>query len=128
MFKNIGKKIKGLAIIICVINILISIILALLICNNIEKKFVVLLLIFIGIVSFGILMAWISAMFVYAFGQLVDNSDAITSVLRSTNAPNEDMERIFTKEFFRDKNSTIDINGDNFDSTSETTLYVPTDL
>ena len=126
MFKNIGKKIKGLAIIICAINILFSIILAVLICNNIEQKFIILLLIFIGIVSMGILMAWISAMFVYAFGQLVDNSDIIASSLHATNNSDEDMERIFTKEFFNNQDSTIDKT--EVEANPEATLYLPSDL
>ena len=126
MFRNVGKKIKGLAIVICVINILFSIVLALLICNNTEQKFIVLLLIFIGIVSLGILFGWLASVFVYAFGQLVDNSDIIVATLCASPQKNEDMEKEFAKEFLRDKNSTMD--EPDFESKFEATLYIPSDL
>lgn len=131
MFTNTGKKIKGLAIIVFVINIVFSILLAFAICNNIEKDFAVVLLIYFGIIALGILLAWISSVFVYAFGQLVDNSDTITSILRSLgNESTAEMKKIFSKEFFYDDTPPMGNSDSNSTSAldSNVSLYVPKDL
>ena len=76
MFDNIGGKIKGLASFVCGVGILASIILGAITSVNAGTNQ---LLVIIGIVEMvgGSLVSWISSLGLYAFGQLVENTDAI---------------------------------------------------
>lgn len=78
MFNNSGKKIMSIAKVFCIIKIVLCVLIGY-------------ILIVIGEVLFGILLAiigtiisWISAMFLYAFGQLVDNSDNLIFLAQTT--------------------------------------------
>ena len=71
LYENIGSKIKGLAKGIFLIESIGSVISGLVFLFE-EEALLALLLIFIGP-----LVAWISSWILYAFGQLVENSDSI---------------------------------------------------
>ena len=75
MFRNIGEKIKGLAMVITVAGILASICagIVLLTMNQIRLAIIV--------ACVGSLISWISSFLLYGFGQLVDNSDRIVDFI-----------------------------------------------
>lgn len=76
MFDNIGKKIKSLAEVVTTLGIVFSILAG--IVNMINTGFLV------GVVfmAIGILLSWISSFFIYGFGQLIENSDQMVSLLK----------------------------------------------
>ena len=76
MFDNIGKKIKVVASIYCWIGIIASIILGILVISEGED-----LIGWVVIVA-GSLFSWISSFALYGFGQLIDNSDIQTDIMR----------------------------------------------
>ena len=76
MFNNIGEKIKALAVIICWIGIILSVICGLaimVIAKGASDSFFVALL----IIAFGSLGSWIGSFFMYGLGQLIENSDVL---------------------------------------------------
>ena len=75
MFKNIGGKIKTLAIAITSAGILVSIFLGFVLSDKDNLKLGIL----IAIV--GSLISWISSFLLYGFGQLIDNSDIIVDFI-----------------------------------------------
>ncbi len=72
MFDNIGRKIKGLAAVICWIGIIASVFFA---CLLFAYEYTVVLGVFLFFV--GPLASWIGSFTLYGFGQLIDNSDKI---------------------------------------------------
>lgn len=91
MFKEIGKKIKGLAKILFVLGIIISVICGIASCTGIVGAATIAsgadvpepAALIIGIIAFlivlliGILISYLSVLFTYAFGELVDKVDEI---------------------------------------------------
>ena len=86
MFDNIGKKIKTLATVVCWIGIISSIGggLTLFVLSDGRSG----LLIFLGlaVMAVGSLLSWVGSFFVYGFGQLIDDTQA----MREKIAPEED--------------------------------------
>ena len=82
MFKNIGKKIKTLAKIVCCLGIILFVFLGFLVSMNYFQQKMVLF----GIFSFliyailGSLFSWIGSFCLYAFGELVDNSKTVVDL------------------------------------------------
>ena len=109
MYNNIGRKIKILARIICIIGIIISIILGLLVLPYIEyieyyikidslalikEKLTESLIECIKIIVLGSLISWISSFCLYGFGQLIENSDKAVELLSKNNTINKTNEHV----------------------------------
>lgn len=77
MFSNVGEKIKGLARVITWIGILASVIGGIVLIGG--GKFIVGLL----TAAVGVLFSWLGSLGLYAFGQLVENSDQCVYCLTS---------------------------------------------
>lgn len=87
MFNNIGKKIKSLSKVICWIGIIISLVLGI-VCFAVLEDLEVLfgfLVIFLGS-----LLSWLNTFILYAFGQLVDNSDILVVNTKKTQESGEE--------------------------------------
>lgn len=70
MFKNIGGKIKGLAKVICIVGIAISVVSGLgMICTGYNGAMVGMGL---AVMIVGSLASWIGSFFAYGFGELID--------------------------------------------------------
>ena len=86
MYTNIGKKIKCLAVVMFLIESIVSVIvgiaLMIIAAKNDNNKLILFGLLEIVIVS---LFAWVSSWLLYAFGQLVENSDIISNTYKCTN-------------------------------------------
>ncbi len=80
MFKNIGKKIKGLASGICIAGISISVIVGIIIMSFSEYDDGMLLLGII-IMALGSLISWISSFCLYGYGELIDKTSEIARKL-----------------------------------------------
>ena len=79
MFNNIGGKIKGLAIIIFAIGLIISFSVGFVLIKNGNSSRGILVIIL------GSLISWISVFTLYGFGQLVENSDILVEETRFQN-------------------------------------------
>ena len=75
MFENCGGKIKALAKVYTIIGVLSSIIAGIIVFKITENPWF-----FLVIVVGGFLFFWVSALFIYGFGQLVSNSDEMVSL------------------------------------------------
>ena len=80
MFRNVGKQIKGITIFLAVIEILASV------CGAVYFAYAgiesgtdnaMVVPVAIGIVLGGVLVAWLSNLFLYSYGQLVDSTERI---------------------------------------------------
>ena len=82
LFENAGKKIKDLAIIMFVVEVIGAIISGLALTETSGSLALVLLFV-------GPLFAWVSALFVYGFGDLIDKAGSVdenlNAVRRNTN-------------------------------------------
>ncbi len=83
LFNNVGHKIKNLASIIAWIGIAFSLILGII---ALSYRIVT---IGLTILFLGPLLSWVSSFCLYAFGQLVENSDKIVSMLQHRNGDNK---------------------------------------
>lgn len=85
MFDNIGEKIKGLATAICWIGIIASVLVGFCIIILGGVYFYAGLHVFIGLVVLviGPLLSWVCSFFMYGFGQLIENSDALVNLNKS---------------------------------------------
>lgn len=72
MFEHIGKKIKSFALILFWISIILFFIFGLLVAEAADSFWAFLL-----VVAVGVVISYLSVIVLYAFGQLVDNSDII---------------------------------------------------
>ncbi len=72
MFDDIGGKIKGLAVFICVIGIFAAVISGFVFMSD-EDTVGIGVIIMIG----GSLGAWVGSFFMYGFGQLIQNTDIL---------------------------------------------------
>lgn len=88
MFDNIGRKIKNLAVITCVLEIIASIIIGIILIESGDDDAI------IGITTIlaGPFAAWISSFFVYGFGQLIENSDILVAMHSSDSAKHNSAE------------------------------------
>lgn len=86
MFENIGKKIKGLASVICYIQIVAYIVIAIINfaqSDGYDGKFNLLLgWIFLVL---GPLIAWLGSIFTYGFGELIDRTASIDNKISTVN-------------------------------------------
>ena len=96
MFDNIGGKIKGLAVTICVIGIMASVIgaIGLWAMNNYRNPTVALgIVVLVG----GCLLSWIGSFFMYGFGQMIEDIAAIRVALQNNDegrqTPDERVQR-----------------------------------
>lgn len=73
MYDNIGGKIKGLAKVICVIGIIVSVIAGLNVFADNEQDE------FLGVLYFiiGPLLSWVGSFFLYGFGELIEKTSNI---------------------------------------------------
>lgn len=82
MFNNIGSKIKKLTMILFIISaiiyLILSITLAVAIFDGVAAFFM-----FILFFAIGFLLSWIGSFFMYAYGELVDNSSKILEAVES---------------------------------------------
>lgn len=79
LFNNIGRKIKFLASITAWVGIVIFAIIGIVFFASYQVVAGIMILLF------GTLICWISGFTLYAFGQLVDNSDKIVKLLKDKN-------------------------------------------
>lgn len=70
MYDNIGKKIKGLAKALFIIEAIAAVIAGIVFWSIDEEFFFIGLLVIVG----GALLAWISSWFLYGFGELIDKT------------------------------------------------------
>ena len=75
MFNNIGSKIKGLAYVICVLGIVLSVIYGIAMMVN-EAYLAGILTIVLGA-----LLSWLGSFGTYGLGQLIENSDMLVAAL-----------------------------------------------
>ncbi len=80
-FYNIGGKIKGLAVVICIVGIIISVAFGIYMYNNSTRfygmSFNEAAAISIAIIIAGPLLSWVGALFVYGFGELIEKTTII---------------------------------------------------
>ena len=81
MFKDIGKKIKGLAVVIFVLGTIASIVSAIILMTSYRP----LVLIGILVLFTGPLVAWIGTWMTYGFGELIDKTAQIERNTRVSN-------------------------------------------
>ena len=91
-FENIGRKIKTLAVVTTITGIVISFIYGLLYIKNNSASMGLLIIIL------GCIISWISAFFIYGFGELIDKATEI--------AENTKKETINVNNEQEDKKST----------------------
>ena len=82
MFENVGGKIKGLAVIVCWLGIIGSVITALVLwaANSYRTPTIGL---GIGVLVIGSLVSWISSFAAYALGEITENSEQQTAILKA---------------------------------------------
>ena len=80
MFDNIGGKIQKLALVTCGLGCIVSLISAIALWSANSSYNPTILSGMIVLVA-GALFSWISSFFIYGFGQLIDDTEAIRSML-----------------------------------------------
>jgi hypothetical protein len=75
MYTNIGKKIKSLAVVICIVFIVLSVLIGLVAMAYDDKLIPIALLAIIA----AALISWLSSFVLYGFGELVENSAKIAA-------------------------------------------------
>lgn len=98
MFNRIGEKLKGLATILCIIGIIISIIVGGTMASNeyLVGKGVLIMIV-------GSLFSWVSSFFIYGFGELIEKVSSIETALNPTQYPSDE-----NREHIREANITSD--------------------
>lgn len=88
MFEEVGKKIKGVAKVFCWIGIITSFLIPLNIVLNMlneshgsKGEKVISLIICMAVLIIGPILAWLSSLVLYGFGELVDKADSIDNKL-----------------------------------------------
>ena len=80
MYNNVGKQIKNLASIIAIVEAVASVITGIIVaCIDFEYMWWIGLIIIVG----GLLVAWLSNLILYAYGELVDKTSLIESYLNT---------------------------------------------
>ena len=95
MYENIGRKIKGLAIIVFAIMAILSVVAGVFMLFRDNGGF----LIGILIAGIGILLSWIGTFFLYGFGQLIENTDILVYQAKNTS---KNIEKISTNNDQKD--------------------------
>jgi hypothetical protein len=104
MYKNIGKKIKGLAMWLCIFEAVISIIYGIVIIVEVGGGGALLGL---ALLLLGPVISWISSWMLYGFGELIDKASSIErNTRKEENAP-ESQPKIVSPDFGK---STINRN------------------
>ena len=80
MFSNIGGKIKKLAVVLCILGMIGSVVYAI-VCFANSSRYQDLTLTGVLILVAGCLASWISSFFVYGFGELIERTVSIDSRL-----------------------------------------------
>ena len=75
MFNDIGGKIKGLAVLLTWLGIILSVVIGALIASASDDLIVAGFI----VIVVGILLSWIGSFCIYGFGQLIENSDKLVS-------------------------------------------------
>lgn len=105
MFDNIGRKIKGYAKIVFAIGVIVGCILAfvqLFALFELDEGFWG-LCVFLFTIAISVLISFISAMFIYGFGELVENSERIR---RNTEETYNITYELYSHEYDKDKKSS----------------------
>ena len=96
MFKHIGRKIKGLAKFFFWLTVIGCALIGLLIILNGPALFAnesqgttIFVLIGIGVIIAGIIIAWFQNFLLYGFGELIDSNQKILEILQEKNNKNE---------------------------------------
>ena len=76
MFDNIGGKIIALAKLVCWLDIIVFLVIGIIVISNRDSVFLGIMIIVVGA-----LLSWVGSFLLYGFGQLIENSDAITLLL-----------------------------------------------
>lgn len=76
VFTNSGSKIQTLAVVICGLGILTSIVYGLIACLRFS------VLIGILVIVVGPVAAWLNMLFIYAFGEMVENINFIADLMK----------------------------------------------
>lgn len=84
MFKNIGGKIKGLAKVICIVGIAISVVAGISMIGSGYNGAMVGMGLAVMIV--GSLVSWIGSFFAYGFGELIENTTVIAELAAKADA------------------------------------------
>ncbi len=90
MFGNIGGEIKTLAVIVCVVGIIISVLCGIYVIGNrhyFHMSSDTAIATGIGIILAGSLLSWVGALFAYGFGELIEKTTIIAD--RVTKAEKE---------------------------------------
>lgn len=122
MFENVGKKLKSLAKVMCVIGIIVFIIAAIVLfvaASNSTTESLAYTNIYMGFACLivGPLGSWISSLFVYGFGELIDkidftflsNNDSVTNSKRIKNIVNLRRQELISEEEYQEAISKINI-------------------
>ncbi len=99
MFDNIGQKIKILAKVLCLIGIIVSIIAAIIMFSFVDtssmaSKDSIYMGIGLAFLLIGSLLAWGSSLFMYGFGELIDNVCDIKISICGDESELEDQEEV----------------------------------
>ena len=88
MFKNIGGKIKGLAKVICIVGIAISVIAGIVMIGFGSSSYNGDTMIGVGfaVMLVGSLVSWIGSLFAYGFGELIENTTVIAELAAKADA------------------------------------------
>lgn len=65
MFENVGEKIKGVAVVVFILEVIAAVVFGL---GSIDNGGILL-------IALGILAAWVSSLFVYGFGVLIESAE-----------------------------------------------------
>lgn len=95
MFENIGRKIKTLAKVICLIGIIISLINGIVI--FIARPGAVGIAVGFVVIIVGCLGSWIGSFFTYGFGELIVKTTKIAENTKSLNSSNVGEDKKFTR-------------------------------
>ena len=99
MFNFVGKKIKALAVVVFVMEVLISLAVG----SNASSAFaedslIGALLVFFLVVAVGVIAGWISVLVLYGFGELVDQSMEMTRRQEETHEALEEILRLLKEQ------------------------------
>lgn len=84
MFDNIGGKIKTLAVVVCVVGMIASLIFAIVLWSMDSYRTPTIALGF-GVLIGGCVASWVGSFFMYGFGQLIEDTGAIRKALEKPN-------------------------------------------
>ena len=90
MFDNIGGKIKTLAVVVCVVGMIASLIFAIVLWSMDSYRTPTIALGF-GVLIGGCVVSWVGSFFTYGFGQLIEDTAAIREALKPTSKPEIEM-------------------------------------